>query len=103
MRVGYPDTMNRKEASPLKARYASSGDQKDLEAVSIDVAEKDPAKQEERQERRAERKDARTERRGARKASGDKTAAGEQIEKVGKGVAKVGKSIGAGIKKLFGG
>ena len=88
MRVGYPDTMNRKEASPLKARYVSSGDQKDLEAVSIDVAEKDPAKQEERQDKRAEKK------------SNKKTSGGASGTNKGSGAVK---KIGAGIKKLFGG
>ena len=37
MRVGYPDTMNKKGPSPLKARYTSSGESEDLQAVSIDV------------------------------------------------------------------
>ena len=38
MKVGYPDTINNKayeQVSPLKARYASSGEGEDLEAVEL--------------------------------------------------------------------
>ena len=88
MRVGYPDTMNKKGPSPLKVRYASSGEGEDLEAVSIDVAEKDPAKQEERKAKRAEKK-------ANKKTSGGASGTSKGSEVV--------KKIGAGIKKIFGG
>ena len=38
MKVGYPDTINNKaykQVSPLKARYTSSGEGEDLEAVEL--------------------------------------------------------------------
>ena len=90
---GYPDTMNKKEPSPLKVRYASSGEAEggDIQAATMETIEKDPAKVEARQAKRAVKKEARA----TRKASGEKTAVGE-------GVTKVGKKIGAGIKKIFG-
>ena len=37
MKVGYPDTMNSAAAaSPMKARYASSGELGDLQAVKVE-------------------------------------------------------------------
>jgi len=33
MRVGYPDTMNKKGPSPLKVRYTTSGDKEDIVEV----------------------------------------------------------------------
>jgi hypothetical protein len=74
MSVGYPDTMNKKGPSPLKARYTSSGESEDLQAVSIDVA--------------------------AEKKSNKKTSGGASGTNKGSGAVK---KIGAGIKKLFGG
>lgn len=90
MRVGYPDTMNRKEASPLKANYLQSGaSEGDLPVVSMGGGSEEGSVEEQPNP--------------AKEASGDKTAAGKQIQKVGKGIAKVGKGIGKGISKIFGG
>jgi len=101
MKVGYPDTLNRKEVSPLKVNYLQSGTSVgDLHVVDAVGEEKDPAEQ---AAKKAAKKGARQERRAARKASGEKTGAGKAIEKVGKGLGKVGKGIGKGISKLFGG
>ncbi len=101
MSVGYPDTMNRKEASPLKANYLQSGaSEGDLPVVSMGSSEEGG---EEQPNQPNPAKEARQQRRADRIASGDKTAAGKQIQKVGKGIAKVGKGIGKGISKLFGG
>ena len=101
MRVGYPDTMNRKEASPLKANYLQSGaSEGDLPVVSMGGGSEEGGEEQPNQPNPA--KEARQQRRADRIASGDKTAAGKQIQKVGKGIAKVGKGIGKGISKLFG-
>jgi hypothetical protein len=79
---GYPDTINKKEPSPLKVRYASSGEAEggDLQATTMETIEKDPAKVEARQAKRA----------GKKKTGGSASGTNKA-------------SIGAGIKKLFGG
>jgi hypothetical protein len=38
MKIGYPDTMNRKEASPLKARYTTTGKRDDIEEIEFNFS-----------------------------------------------------------------